>query len=395
MSMHRVLAPLAIAVAVQALPTFANLTATTLAPEILAELGLPGGAANGYVFVLYGVATLASFVAAGCVLKLGPIRASQSALLLYLMGAALAAAAPTTLGFIGAAMLFGLGYTMPIPAGAQILLANTPPHLRNTLFGVRQMGVPLGGLMAGLLFPPIAETFGWRSAFVVTGSACLALALLLQPARRRYDRDRAPGVSLLRNGGHGPIAVLRAAPALRRLGLAGLLFAGTEVTAVANIVLFLERGHGWSLTQAGYGLGVLSIGGAIGRLFWGMAADRVSSRGRLLGWLGLAMAASMAGLAFASGAAPELAYASAFLVGFTAGGWTGVGVAESARLAGAAGPVAGTATLTQLMFLGVVALPSSAGVALALGLAYPYVFASIGALAGVGGLLLLTAPPET
>ncbi|MEQ9124030.1 MAG: hypothetical protein RIM80_15860, partial [Alphaproteobacteria bacterium] len=143
-----ILAPLAIAVALQALPTFSNLAATTLAPEILGLLELPGGAAGGYVFALYVAATLGSFVAASVVLRLGPIRAGQAALLFYVAGAGLIAATPSTPVFALAAIGFGLAYTIPIPAGAQILLANTPPHLRNTLFGIRQMGVPMGGLAA-------------------------------------------------------------------------------------------------------------------------------------------------------------------------------------------------------------------------------------------------------
>lgn len=389
-----ILAPLAIAVALQALPTFSNLAATTLAPEILGLLELPGGAAGGYVFALYVAATLGSFVAASVVLRLGPIRAGQAALLFYVAGAGLIAATPSTPVFALAAIGFGLAYTIPIPAGAQILLANTPPHLRNTLFGIRQMGVPMGGLAAGVLYPPVAEAHGWQAAFVVSAVACLMLALALQPARRRYDADRKPGLPILKSAGNGPVAVLKAAPGMRRLGAAGMLYAGVEVTAVANIVLFLERKLAWSLIEAGYALGVLSVGGAVGRLFWGVAADRVGDRMRLLGWLGLGMAASMAVLAFGSAHAAALTYLGAFLVGFSAGGWTGVGVAESARLAGAAGAVAGAAALTQLMFLGVVTLPSAAGAALALGAAYPYVFASIGGLAGLGGLLLLTAPPE-
>ncbi len=395
MSIARVFAPLAIAVAIQALPTFANLAATTLAPEILRDLALPRGMTNGYVALLYTCATLASFGAAAFVMRHGPVRASQSSLLLYAVGMAGVFILPTTASFVLAAMLFGIAYTMPIPTGAQILVSSTPPHLRNTLFGVRQMGVPLGGLLAGLLFPAIEEGFGWRWAFLATAAACLLLLIGLQAVRERYDAERQPALPLWRSGGHGPIAVLRSSPALRRLCLAGVLFAGTEVTAVANIVLFLDRDLGWSLTHAGYALSALSLGGAVGRLFWGMAADSVGNRRMLLGWLGLAMAASMAALAFKSADAPAFVYISAFLVGFTAGGWTGVGVAESARLAGSLGAVAGTAALTQMMFLGVVTLPAGAGLALALGAGYPYVFAAVGVLAGVGGALMLTAPPET
>lgn len=394
MSPAQILVPLAIAVAIQTLLTFANLSATTLAPEILRDLALPGGAANAYVVILYTTATVASFVAAGIVLKMGPIRVCQAALLIVLAGALLVYSAPTAVAIAAAAVLFGLAYTTPIPAGAQILVENTPSHLRNTLFGVRQIGVPAGGLAAGLLFPPMAEAFGWQAAFAATAAACLALMVILQAFRKRYDGGRQPDIKIWRSSGHGPIAVLRSAPALKPLCIAGVLFAGTEVAAVANIVIFLERDLGWTLVRAGYALSALSAGGAIGRFFWGLAADRIERRGRLLGLLGFAMAASMTALGFGSFVSPPLAFVAAFAVGFTAGGWTGVGIAESARLAGPAGPVAGAATLTQMMFLGVVALPLLVGLALAAGLSFAYVLTGVGALAGLGGCILLFQPEE-
>lgn len=394
MPLALILLPLGVAVAIQTLPTFSNLAATTLAPEILPTLGLTPGAANGYVFVVYAVATLASFWAAGAVVRLGPVRASQIALLLIAAGAFATYALPILPIFVIAAMAYGLAYIAPIPAGAQILTENAPARLRNTLFGIRQMGVPLGGLMAGFAFPPIAEAFGWRWAFVVTGGSCLLLALALQACRGRYDAGRQPHLPMAGRSALGPLAVLRGSADLRRLCLAGMLFAGTEVTAVANIVLFLERDVGWRLIEAGYALGALSAGGAAGRLFWGVVADRASARLRLLGILGLGMAGSLAALGAAGEQAVWFVYLAAFLTGFTAGGWTGVGIAEAVRLAGPAGPVAGAATLTQTMFLGVVTVPVVVGVALALGVAYPVAFTAVGGLAGVGGLLLLTLPGE-
>lgn len=389
MPFSAVLAPLAIAVAFQAVTTFANLSATTLAPRITADFGLPGGAANGYVVALYTTATIASFAAAGFVMRNGPIRASQWALLLYVVGASAAFLAPSPASILLCAVLFGAAYTMPIPTGAQILVTNTPPEMRNTLFGIRQMGVPLGGLAAGLLYPPIADAFGWRWAFLAIAGTLLALALVMQANRARYDRDRAPATPLFSSGGHGPLAVIRDTPGMKRLCFAGLLFAGTEVTAVANIVLFLTRSLDWSLVHAGYALGALSLGGALGRLFWGVVADKLKDRSLLLGCLGLAMAGSMAALAYLSADAAIFAFVSAFAVGFTAGGWTGVGVAESARLSAKAGAVAGTAALTQVMFLGIVALPTLAGLALALGVDYADILAAVGATAGFGGLLFL------
>jgi len=394
MPLIHVFASVLIAVTMQALPTFANLGPTTLASEIIPALQLPEIATNAYVTSLYAVATIASFGAAAFVLKNGPIRAGQWALGFYFVGGFIIAAFPHPLSFCTAALLYGVAYTMPIPLGAHILVHHTPPHMRNTLFGIRQMGVPIGGLAAGLCFPLMSEAGNWRLAIFIAALTCLCFALLMQPIRRRFDTERNPNTRLFSIKGHNPISVIRSAPQMRRLCFAGMLFAGAEVTAVTNIVFFLSHDVGWSLTSAGMALSVLSVGGALGRLFWGILADRISNNTVMLGCLGIAIFVTMAALAIWSHDAQFLVFVAAFSVGVTAGGWTGVGIAEGARLAGRAGPVAGTAALTQFMFLGVVLLPLMSGVALALGATYPYVFASVGALSGLGGLTLLLAPPR-
>jgi len=394
MSLTHILVPVFAAVAMQALPTFANLGPTTLASEIIPALNLPGIATNAYVTGLYSIATLTSFVAAAFVLKHGPIRAGQWALSCYFLGGVIIFAFPHPISFCFAACLYGAAYTMPIPLGAHILINHTPPHMRNTLFGIRQMGVPIGGLAAGMCFPLMAEAYGWQLAILFAALACLSLAVVIQLIRSQYDTERQPKRQLFISNGQGPISVMQHAPRMRRLCFAGMLFAGAEVTAVANIVFFLSHDVGWTLTSAGLALSILSLGGAIGRLFWGLVADRLRNNTNMLGYLGIAIFGSMIALAVWSDDAPSLVYVAAFCVGVTAGGWTGVGIAEGARLAGKSGAVAGTAALTQFMFLGVVLLPMMAGIALALGTTYPYVFAMVGALSGLGGLSLLTMPPE-
>jgi len=113
----------------------------------------------------------------------------------------------------------------------------------------------------------------------------------------------------------------------------------------------------------------------------------------MLGLIGLGMAGSGVIMGMLGLASPALAYTAAFAIGLTAGGWTGVGVAEAARLAGSAGAVAGTAALTMAMFFGIVALPLLVSAALIAGVAYSTVFIVLSIAAGCGGLLMLMAPP--
>lgn len=393
MPLAAILAPLAIAVLVQTLPTFGNLAITTLGPDVTRAIGLPAGAVGAYVALVYTAATLGSFGAASTVLRFGPIRTSQFALALYATGGVMIFLAPGIATIALAAILFGIAYTAPIPAGAQILIRNTPPHLQNTLFSIRQCGVPIGGMMAGFLYPSIAAAFGWETALLAAGAACGLAMVLVQAVRQRFDAERQPDIPICKAGAHSPMTLIRSQPELRRLCIAGFIFAGFEVTFVANITAHLFRDGGWTLIEAGRALGALQLGGLIGRLLWGRVADGLQNRSVMLGLIGLGMAGSAVIMAIAGLASPVMAYLAAFAIGLTAGGWTGVGVAEAARLAASAGAVAGTAALTMFMFLGVVAFPLLTSGALIAGISYAHVFFALSLCAGCGGLLMLLAPP--
>jgi len=393
MPLAAIMVPLALAILVQALPTFGNLAVTTLGPDVTRVIGLPAGAIGAYVAVLYGAATLGSFGAAGTVLRFGPVRASQGALALYAIGGIIVFMVPGIVSITLAAILFGIAYTVPIPAGAQILIRHTPPYLQNTLFSIRQCGVPIGGMMAGLLFPPIAAAFGWEAALVTVAGACGLALILIQGFRARYDAERQPTLPIFKAAAHSPLATIRRHKELRRLCMAGIIFAGFEVTLVANITAHLFRDGGWTLIEAGRGLSALQFGGLLGRLLWGRIADSLANRSVMLGLIGFGMAGSGVIMGMMGLTSPALAYTAAFAIGLTGGGWTGVGVAEAARLAGSTGAVAGTAALTMAMFFGIVALPLLVGAALIAGITYSTLFIGLSIAAGCGGVLMLMAPP--
>ncbi|HKV46081.1 MAG TPA: MFS transporter, partial [bacterium] len=58
----------------------------------------------------------------------------------------------------------GLGYGSGQTAGTQAVAAAFGAGKRGIAMGVRQSGLPLGGLLAAILLPPLAGVFGWRAA---------------------------------------------------------------------------------------------------------------------------------------------------------------------------------------------------------------------------------------
>lgn len=142
-------------------------------------------------------------------------------------------------------------------------------------------------------------------------------------------------------------------------------------------------------------MAVSQAASVLGRLAWGVAADRLLSRRSMLGLLGLGMAAS----AFATLAAgPDwpgwLLFLFAAAFGATAVGWNGVFLAEVARIAGIERASRATGGCLFFTFLGVVVTPPLFNLAHALSGSYAIAYAVFGVPALLAGLQLTVFTPR-
>ena len=179
----------------QAFAYFAALVLPNMAPAVAADLGIDPHLIGFYTGVLYFSSSLGQLSCGGFILRYGAVRMSQASLVF--MGLALMmgyfGALPV---FAAAAALTGMATSVSTPASSHLLARYSPPKYAPLIFSVKQTGVPVGGLMAGLLVPLLLGVLGWRGAFVACGAFCVIFAIMLQPIRQRFDSDRNPGQSL-------------------------------------------------------------------------------------------------------------------------------------------------------------------------------------------------------
>ncbi len=317
--------------AVQAMLTLACLALPAIAPNVAAALGVDPSLIGLQVSIVYGGAMATSLAGGTIVRRFGACRTSQAALLFAGAGALLATV-PALAALGCASMLIGLGYGLTNPAASHLLAKAATAANRNTIFSIKQTGVPLGGTVAGLMAPPLAVAFGWQAAVAVVAVAALVLAALLQVPRRRWDDDRDPGLRLR----HNPLAGLGLVwrrPPLRLLSLTAFCFSIVQLCLVSFLVTMLVTDVGMGLVEAGMVLSAVQVSGVVGRLSWGWLADRVGNGMSVLVGVGLTMAAAAAVSGGLGPAWPGQAVVAVLLVfGITAIGWNGVYLAEVARM---------------------------------------------------------------
>src|SRR3546814_20951510 len=106
-----------------------------------------------------------SLLAGGFVRRFGAIRASQIGLLLCAAGVAISVL-PSPISMAIGAVLIGRGYGPITPASSHLLARSTPAHRLSFVFSVKQTGVTLGGVLAGLIVPGLSGLHGLQCAFM-------------------------------------------------------------------------------------------------------------------------------------------------------------------------------------------------------------------------------------
>ncbi|MCW5700331.1 MAG: MFS transporter [Rhodospirillales bacterium] len=315
---------------VQTLITMSALLPAAIAPELSADLGV-GTAFIGYqIAIVYGAGMVTSIVGGSAVRCFGACRVSQGALALCAVGTALAMF-PWPGTFALASILIGFGYGLTNPASSHLLERVAVVGNRNLVFSIKQTGVPLGGIVAGLLAPALTVTVGWPWAFASSAVAAVAAIAALQPIRLRWDADRDPTTPLL-GSPWSDIHLVWTLPTLRWLSLAALCFAAVQLCLTSFLVALLVEELHFGLVEAGVLLGFVQASGAVGRLFWGWLADRVRDGfAVLLGMTGVTALGAGAVVFLGPDTTVAVVFITFVVLGFTAIGWNGVYLAEVAR----------------------------------------------------------------
>jgi MFS family permease len=378
--------PLIATLAAQTLATMALFSLPAIAPAVAAALNVPGELVGVFVSVAYGVGIISALLSPGFIHRYGGVRVMQ--MVLAAAAAMLAIAAGGSVALLAiAAIVLGLGYGAAAPASTHLLVPHTPPRVFNMVMSLRQIGVPLGGVLGSLLLPPLVVRFGWREALLAELPFIIALAALLQIPRGRWDADVQPGRRVFGRALLQPFALLRDA-AMRRLSIASFIYSGLQLCFVAFTTVQVTTVVGFDLIHAGRALATYQIIGAITRPIWGWIADRWITPGQTLALHGLGMAlTAFAAGRFGPGWPGWAVFAVVAIAGATAGGYTGVAYAEYAHLGGTRRTEA-TGLGTAIMFAGVLLIPSSFGVAVtALG-GYAIAYTTLAVLALISALLL-------
>ncbi|MBV2181385.1 MAG: MFS transporter [Castellaniella sp.] len=380
---------LVITLTIQSLVSMSLLTLPSITPLIAQLLDIPAAYVGTYVAIAYIGAMVSSLLSGSATRRFGAIRISQAGLCVCALGLALCTIESVPAMAVGA-LLIGLGYGPITPASSHLLARTTPAHRMSFVFSVKQTGVPLGGVLAGLIVPSLAQWIGWQAAFLAVAAANLCCAVLAQPLRGPLDADRDPTSKLSAgNGLVGPLRLVFGQRSLAVLAGVSFLFSITQLSLTSYMVTFLDHDLGMDLIAAGVILAVSQAAGVGGRLLWGYVSDHSLGAVRTL----MALSALVACCALTMPWLQQLDSSLVTLVtlclfGGSAIGWNGVYLAEVARQAPPHQASMATAGTLAMTFMGVVVGPPIFGGVASLTDSYGIAYATLLIPAGICLFLL-------
>jgi MFS family permease len=176
-------------------------------------------------------------------------------------------------------MMVGVGEATLGPAALSMLSDLFPPAKRATVGAWYSAGVPLGAGLALFLGGAIAQTWGWRTAFLWLGfpgvALALAMMLLPEPLRGSTERSAATGPST------GVLRRVAGDAVLQHHHLGYALFAFAANGLGMWVPSFLAKVHHHDLATVGAATGACAVaGGLVGSSLGGVGADRMREAGQ-------------------------------------------------------------------------------------------------------------------
>lgn len=175
--------------------------------------------------------------------------------------------------------LVGLGEAGYGSAGAAILAHAFPPRLHATVMGAFLAAGMIGSVLGVVLGGVIAQSLGWKAAFIFIGGFGLLFATLFPmvvkepPGEKLANAVKVPVRKVLAN--------LLGTPTLMLVALAGGCTMFAQTSFIAWIPSYLNRYYELDPAQASMGTGLLIICISIGMILGGNLVDRLSQHNRV------------------------------------------------------------------------------------------------------------------
>ncbi|MBX7481302.1 spinster family MFS transporter [Qipengyuania qiaonensis] len=180
----------------------------------------------------------------------------------------------------------GIGEAGCTPPAHSLIADLVEPAKRSSALAFYALGIPIGTLLGMLIGGILADTVGWRNAFLIVGLPGILLAVIVFMTLRDPRRSGATVQAIAaQSTGQMPmkdaLKAMFSSRAFVLLVTAGSAAAFLAYGKVTWITIFFQRTHGLTPGEVGFWFGVVNgAAGIAGTVLGGYLADKFGSENR-------------------------------------------------------------------------------------------------------------------
>jgi MFS family permease len=307
----------------------------TLAPFYKDELQLSRAQVGLFFSAFYLAMTGASFVTGWLADRFGVRKTTFNGHLCVGICTIAAALSPSFEWGCISFFLAGFGYSFLNPASTIGVMTWFERGERATAMGIKQTGVPAGGVLAAVLAPSLVLIIGWRGSLAALGAINFLFVFIFSLLWREplissseEDTEFEIGAATTNSLKVSQLLPISCATAIYLVG---------QMALITYAPLYLKDVMGFSPYWASQALALTQAGAMVGRVGWGIASDRLfhGRRKIVLIWIGIMSAILIAALGLLQRESSYLLLLPIlFLAGVSIVGYQGVSYALIGEIAG-------------------------------------------------------------
>jgi MFS transporter, Spinster family, sphingosine-1-phosphate transporter len=173
----------------------------------------------------------------------------------------------------------GVGEAGCTPAAHSLIADRVPPEKRPGAMAFYSLGIPAGSLLGMMIGGVLADTIGWRQAFLLVGTPGILLAVVVAVLIKDKSRTQRPQASTAGSESlFAAVAELLRSPAYVILLAAGSASSFLSYGKATWGTIFFQRSHGLSPGEVGFWFGLWGgLAGIFGTWLGGWLANRYGS----------------------------------------------------------------------------------------------------------------------
>lgn len=201
----------------------------------------------------------------------------------------------------------GIGEAGCTPPAHSLIADLAEPKKRAAAMAFYALGIPIGTLLGVLIGGQLADTIGWRKAFIIVGLPGVLMSIvvlwLVKDPRRATSSAARPTPALAQISVREAVAAVFSSRAFVLVMIAGTSASFLSYGKSLWTLIFFQRTHGLSTADTGFWFGVWGgVAGIVGTWLGGWLADRygVTNRRHVLTApaIGMALAIPLAFIAY-------------------------------------------------------------------------------------------------